>query len=267
MQLIKGLDIQPFVKIQYASEAAKAEYSEKIRLASQCYFQLERETVKAGLRRCTTTHAAPGNMNQLSRELARQGLVFLPYKKVGVYSGMAHAHPPVVEGQPWSYYGPIAARIEDAELFCSSEDAGDHETIADLLGYPKCCRTFFRETWCNQQIIDPVWQAAAAAAGTVDGLHVDMGPSRAFTGLRYIGVRIAPHLPCSFSCKPSLELVKSWMGLAYSLEIPGRGELEELVTMPLEWDCFKGVATVTTKHFRVTTNSNPCADRHTLRIA
>lgn len=256
MQLIKDLDVKPFARIIWASPESKKEWEPKITLARQCYSRLERETVKEGLRKCTTTHVAPSQINEVARNLAKQGLVFLPYKKVGTYSGFAHSHPPVIENKPWNYYGPIATKIEDAELFCASEDKGDHETIAKLLGYPECCSAFFRNVWMAGYI-DPVFQSAG---GNGTSTEVRTNPSMLFIGLRYIGVRIAPHLPCSVACLESLMIAHQWLDVADQNRIPGKDELLEVLLLPLEWNCYKGIAEVTTKHFKVVTNSNPCSE-------
>jgi hypothetical protein len=605
MQLIKGIDIAPFARTIWADAETQKVWQQKIDFAASAYSRLERETVKVGLRRCTTMHAAPEKIDDIARELARQGLIFLPYKKVGCYEGFAHYHPPIIDGKPWEYYGPVASKIEDTLLFVEAEDKGDHETIGDLLGYPECCfddvtevltsngwkyfrdvtqsdqiatvtagslrqrprlefhpytdkqvlwhsgpmitwtgravdlmvtgdhkmfvrnggvhkaedqayrfvsaketaalshpympksvswdgtprefyeapgirvpmndwlkllgwylsegcvsktspeaykvniaqkrgskwqkiidlfkdlgfdpcysdcnvfvsskalydelepfghsnekyvpayvkslpmkqirifldaifdgdgtsrnyrhtgyrltryyttskrladdiqellfrigwagsislqkprsgsirgerlgvsqpqylvcvatsndlklqrmrqvnyegwvydltvpphhtlvvrrngkiaitgncSKFFREVWMAGYI-DPVWQAAAAC-GKCKGEIVNMASSSIFTGLRYIGVRLIPHLPCSFRCAESIAMSHQWIELSEKLQIPGRIELIELLTMPLEWNCFKGIAEITTRHFRVVTNSTPCYPKYTVKV-
>lgn len=301
MQLIPHLDIPPFARTAWASPAAKDEWAPKVTVAASCYHRLERETVRESLRACTTAHLDPERMHEEQRALGREGLVALPLRRVGTFSGFAHAHVPVTPGQRWNYYSVIARRAEDAEAFAAASDTGDHVALARLLGYPVCCSKFFNEVWAHGYV-DPIWQAAAntrativvdgrdecevcrelvpvehiyrgrcsrcspEAAAHMDGNHsIEVVHSLAWDALRYIGVRISPHLPCAFDCTESLRLADSWFALADRLSIPGRNELRELLALPCEWSCLKGIAWITTPAFRVVTNSVPCWPTYTVR--
>jgi hypothetical protein len=266
------IDMPPSARIIWASPEARGEWEPKLNLASRAYSSLEQNTVLQGVRACTTTHIDFRCVEQESRRYSKMGLVFLPLRKVGHYSGFAHRHPPVIEGKPWSYYGPLARTIADAEAFADATDRGDHRAIGNLLGYPVCCQDFFSTVW-SAGYVDPIWQAAENCADSVDSkseYEIRLN-SRAnhlvFDALRYMGVRLVPHLACSFECQDSLEVARSWLRCGHDSKVAGLEDLISLLEMEFEWACLKGVAIVTTPIFRIVTNSMPCFPRYTVTKA
>lgn len=266
MELLKHIDIAPCARMQYPNAASRAEWGPRIQAASRVYYELEEATIIAGMRKCTTRHVSPERMDEELRRLADRGLMFLPLQRVGSYSGFAHYHPPVISGQPWSWYGPVAARPEDAATFARATASGDHDTIGDLLGYPKCCREFFNTVW-RAGYVDPVWQQAEKyRTGKYTAAIPDQRAARLTQTLRYIGVRLAPHLPCSYDCADSHRMADEWEALGRKIDPDGMDALLRLLAVPHTWDCLKGVAIITSPHFRIVTNSVPCAQRHVMYI-
>jgi len=270
MNLLK-IEMPPFTRTLWVSPKAKEVWEPRIRLAAQAYWSLEKETVKNGLRRCTTAHVSPDQLPAYSLELAKQGLVFLPRLKVGSYNGFAHKHPPVEKGKPWNWYGPVANSIEAAKEFVEAEQAGNHRAIGDLLGYPKCCQEFFSTVW-TAGYVDPIWQAAintnaVASSKTSEYSTIVYGPSLPLTwsGSRYNGLRIAAHIPCSYSCEKTRSGSARWVELGRTLRLPGLSELIDLLNMPTSWDCLHGIAQITTPIYRLVTNSTPCHPRYVVR--
>lgn len=261
MRLLK-IDMPPFARTVWASPEAKQIWEPKINVASRAYYKLELETVIRKTRDCTTRHINPDRMDSEIRELSQMGLVFLPMQKVGTYTGFAHRHPPVIKGKPWNWYGVVSHSPKYAEAFALATDRRNHGAIGDLLGYPQCCQSFFSEMWPNG-FIDPIWQAAINTRGAVKSdykIELPTECSPLWTGLRYIGVRLTPHLSCSFSCSPTAEIVNQWLEIGKDLE--GIEDLQELLSLPCEWNCSKGIAIVTTPYFKISTNSNPCWPTH-----
>lgn len=265
-------NVPPFVRINYASAEIKEKWEPKIRKAEKVYYALELQTVIHGIRRATTRHVRPEELDYFVRELARMGLYFLPIHRVGVYKGFAHTMPPVEDGKPYTFYGVVAKRLEDAELFYDCHKPGDakidHSTIGDLLGYPKCCQEFFNTVWASGYI-DPVWQQAERLSDEYiktktetkivvkDNIYHELSPM-----LRYIGVRFVPHIPCSLGCEHSAQMVKDWVQLARDLKLDGTDDLINLLHMPISWDALKGIAVIRTPLFKVTTNSVACYPKY-----
>jgi hypothetical protein len=269
----------PFARTVWASQEIEKEWRPKLALASQAYERLEYETVVHGLRACTTAHCTPDDMVRRIQFYAKKGLMYHPLQQVGAYTGFAHTHPPVIPGKPWTWFGVVAKDPLDAYTFAEAsalteDSAGkeiDHSTIGTLLGYPECCRKFFTDVWAAGYV-DPVWQQAENCEGEYvvkkEEHLIQLSketPWETSPLLRYIGVRIMPHIPCSHDCKPSLVIARSWLDLGRELAIPGMEELEQFLRMPVEWDCLKGIAYVSTPIFKIETNSMTCYPRHVVQ--
>ena len=258
MNLVKGIDLAPFARVQWKDPESRQEWEPILKQAVEAYNAAELETVRRGWRRCTTQHFNPNSMTEDIKRL--KGLAYLPITRVGVYQGFAHKHPAVVEGKPWNYYGVVGKTAEDAWAFVEATRTGDHRAMGDLLGYPKCCQDFFSTVWMAG-FIDPVYQAAERTEGAkIAGNTVVIPSSATFDGMRYVGVRMVPHLPCSFSCKGSREMAEKWQLLE------GMDTVAKLLNLPIAWSCLNGIAIVSTQFFRISTNSNPCYPLHCVEM-
>lgn len=269
----------PFARIVWASKETQGEWEPKFKKAARAFSILEQESVVHGLRACTTAHIEPERMIPFMQELSKKGLIFQPMRQVGAYTGFAHAHPPVIEGLPWTWYGVVSKDPQNGYAFAHAsshtEDTMntpiDHCAIGDLLGYPKCCQTFFNDVW-GAGYIDPIWQQADSCREEyvvnkeeyLIQLKKDT-PWETSSMLRYIGIRLVPHIPCSHDCDHSYAMAQSWLQLGKDLSVEGMEELEQFLRMPIEWDCLKGTAYVSTPIFKLETNSMTCYPRHVVQ--
>lgn len=268
--------MSPFVRLNWANLEAREFWEPRLQSAAEAFNFLEMETVAKGIRSCATTHIFPQDMESRLLELGSRGLMFLPIQKVGQYGGFSHYHPPVIEGRPWSYYGVVSKSPDDARLFVESSDhtsekGVDHTTIGRLLGFPDCCIEFFNEVWCKG-FVDPIWQQAKGvdkkfvSEESEHLIRLNRGVDHNLNDmLRYIGLRIISHLPCSFDCKKSSQIANSWIELGRELEIEGLDDLLDILKWPIEWDCLKGIAIVSTPVFKLTTNSVTCYPRYVVQ--
>lgn len=261
-------EIPSFSRMSWVSKAVKDEWEPKLLKARSAYSELELESVTHGLRKCVIRNVSPDYLIAFMDKLAERQLVFLPIRKVGGSSEYAHRYTSAKEGSSWKWYGVVAKSYEDASklksLVLEDEENIDHEAIGELLGYPKCCTHFFTEKW-GAGYIDPVWQEAENVASA----HVLKKedhlikvshelPYETNLMLRYIGIRLVPHIPCSLDCKDTAHMASSWMNLGRELGIDGLNELEEFLRLPVQWDCLKGIAYVATPLFKIETNSMTC---------
>lgn len=266
MILIPDMKMGPFCRTQWVSPKAKHVWEPRVAKAASAYYRLELETVKAGIRKCTTRHVSPDRLDSQLKEFAKEGLVWLPRVRVGAYSGFANAHPAVIDGKPWNWYGPVAASIEHALAFVEAEERGDHDTIGQLLGFPPCCRKLFSTVWMAGYV-DPVWQSACETktAKLAGERHLTLAGDDlwlSWYGTRYNGTRLTPHLACSFNCKGTLENARNWWEQGQKQRVRGLRELKALLSLPTRWDALHGVTQVTTPIFRLVTNSVACAEQH-----
>ncbi|QWK20802.1 hypothetical protein [Thermus antranikianii] len=85
--------------------------------------------------------------------------------------------------------------------------------------------------------------------------------------LRYIGVRLVPHIPHSLRCEASRRMAQDWMALARE---EGLGEevdwAYEMLGWAMEWSVLHGIAEVRTPYFKVATNSIASKEKWTVRL-
>lgn len=269
----------PYARTVWASDGLKKEWLPKMELAARAYQELEQLTVMHGLRECTTLHTTANSIMHDTQAMAKRGLAYVPILQVGSYGGFAHTHPPVVDGRPWTYYGAVGKTPEAARAFAAAsamtiEAEGkevDHAAIGELLGYPPCCREFFNRVW-GAGYIDPIWQQAENCKDDIVvnredhliQLSVDLPPETSVM-LRYIGLRVLPHIPCSLDCPRSTQMAKDWVQVGRDEKLEGIEELMEFLQMPVEWDCLKGIAFISTPIFKIETNSMTCFPRHVVQ--
>jgi len=225
----------------------------------------ELRTVAEGVRKCATTHIGSDRVKEDMELLDDLGLRFMPLRKAKRVSGFAHRfYDDVAPGEAYDVYGAVARDRADLLAFRRASEAGDHITMGKLLGYPECCSRFFVGRWAAGEF-DPIWGAALNTPGTkLDGeFKAEIGDFHPECNilLRYFGVRAVPHLVCSYTCERSAELGRAFLGF-----VDGRAELLKFLSEPVEWDCWRGAAIVTTPHFRGITNSMNFADRRVLRL-
>lgn len=271
MQLL-DFKMPPFARTAWASKQLKDKWEPKVDLAVKAYAQLEHLSVKHGLRKCKTAHIANDRLVDSIQSFAREGLHYVPIQEVGAYTGFSHYHVAAVPGQPSTYYGALSTDIKYATEFMEASVNLDHTILARLLGYPECCTKFFLEVWQEKEYIDPVWQeyenTAPEHVKTKSEYKIRTRNTLApesNTLLKYIGIRVMPHIPCSPDCAHSLKMAKDWIQLGRDLKIAGVEELLELLSMPVEWDALKGISYISTPIFKIETNTVTCYPKYVVQ--
>lgn len=272
VELYDTFPMHSFTRMQWlTNKKVKKVWESRFAKASRLFFNLEHESVIHGLRDVTTAHIPHVNYDVVVRELNKKGLIFLPSKKIAPFTGKMNYHPPIVQGQPWSYYGVLANRIDKAEAFAHATEMNDNMTLGKLLGYPACCSKFFEDTF-QSGYVDPVWQQALQ---TKEKYIVTK--EEQFIRLKNTDWRINPmlnmfpigvqfHTRCSFHCESSLILAKEWISLATELKIDGLKEAEMFLRMPMEWDCYKGIAYIKSPLFKISTASNQTKRKYIVQV-
>jgi Putative heavy-metal chelation len=158
-------------------------------------------------------------------------------------------------GRIYTVFVGLRQHIQQAERAWSGRD--DH-AVGALLGYPVCCRDFFRKTWTQGPGLDTTW-AMAGADETATGV-VDMEPNGStFANLlwRWLGVRAVPHLPCSFHCKETAALGMQFRAVAEQAQCgPTWRWLEEVLSWPVQWSALHGIAEIKTPILKIVTRTD-----------
>jgi hypothetical protein len=273
-----SINIPNMTSTQFANLESKNKWEPKIQLAGQFYPQIEYLTVKHGVRKTMIAHnVKPENIQKMSRDLAKDGLMMIPLSREGVSNGSFSHFSKSYDGRgDFVYRSVIAKNIADAYDFVQAHETHDDVRIGELLGFPQCCSTFFDRVW-KLGYFDPIWQQAENTPKAhiknirnfEDRRLVRIKESaeayKTLSTFRYLGVRVLSHFPCSFNCERSIQVANEWIDLGRKLNLTGLNETLEIMQLPFEWDCLKGVAIINTPVFKIVTNSMPCYPRHVIQ--
>lgn len=73
------------------------------------------------------------------------------------------------------------------------------------------------------------------------------------------------HLPCSFQCKPSIELAEQLEGIARSLGFQQEADwLTEMLHWPVQWSALHGIAEIKTPIAKLSANTDATGTKHTV---
>ena len=252
MRLIKKLNLNPFLRVIWMNQIARDTWEIPIQKISNLVHNLEFLSVQKDQRACaTTTISARELVNFTSRF---PDLIFKPIRLTKKFSGFAHKHEdPGSEDKDFYIHLAVSKKLESLNKFYEAYNGGDHDTQGELLGFPKCCRDFFAKVW-KKGYIDPILQMADK-----ENPHPYCNPL-----LRYIGIRVGFHIPCSFHCRETIKVARERLLLTEENELTKL--MEALLSMPMEWDCFHGIAQIKTPLFWIITSSTPTQVRHIVKI-
>lgn len=117
---------------------------------------------------------------------------------------------------------------------------GDREEIRRVQGFPECCALPENGgPW--GQALKTVGRCPEGAEG---GVLKVRGFPEANTLLLEMGIRALPYRPCSFGCEASRGFAQQLLRRMGSAQ-----ELLEMLSAPMEWDAYRGLAIVHTPWF------------------
>lgn len=262
-------EIEPFTRIAWKTKAGKDIWNDRILRISNTYSNAEYEMLKQGYRKAHTSHIDINNLPQMLEKLDRDDLIFTPVAKSAYYQGFSHKHRTPKPDEPFYWYGVVTKTYEDGQKFKMSErEKGNHSVIGELLGYPECCRNYFEKVW-TQGYYDPVWQTAEETEGvkvketeTAFIAEIKDGFPESNQTLRYFGVRVVSHFPCSFKCKETKKLSKIWLKVMHQIDREAADWAIELLSAPMEWDSYHGIVKVNTPWFVGITHTYPYVEKN-----
>jgi 2-polyprenyl-3-methyl-5-hydroxy-6-metoxy-1,4-benzoquinol methylase len=257
-----------FTRLAWVNDGAERVWRPRLERIATAWAETEWRAVLAGVRSCSVTMASPEEFLAMGASWAEEGLNALPIEMMGI-SGQPYSATgvPVEAGQPFVFRF-VVGRPTDVAAFKAAWDAGDQEAIGDHLGYPPCCREFFRRVWVDDAMVDTTWPMAAATAGAAPGTTTieATGPPEANILWRWMGVRAVPHLPCRLDCAATVDLgarlveVGRQAGFAEEMDW-----LTEILSWSVEWSALHGIAQVKTPVLKVSTRTDATTRRYVVR--
>lgn len=259
--------LHDFTRLAWVSDGAREVWEPRISAILKAWSQIEWRAVLAGVRTCAVTMASPEEYLERGQEWAQAGLGSLPVEMTGA-SGQPYSatSTPLEAGRPFQFRF-VLGRPEDLVGFKEAWDAGDQEAIGTLLGYPACCREFFRHVWVDEAMVDTTWPMAAATGEPGDDGTVDVhGPPQSNILWRWMGARAVPHLPCRFDCQATVEFADGLIAVGRDA---GFGEemdwMLEILSWPAQWSALHGIAEIKTPVLKVVTRTDATARKHVVR--
>ena len=263
-----GFRLPDFTRVAWVSDAARDAWQPRLTRITAAWLEIEWHAVAAGVRRCAIATTSPEEFLAEATRWAAVGLSAMPIEMMGI-SGQPYSATPVSAepDQPFVFRF-VVGTIDDVATFKRAWEAGDDETIGDLLGYPACCREFFRRVWVDDAMVDTTWPMAVASTDSLDGTTTIevAGPPQANILWRWMGARAVPHLPCRFDCPATVEFADALVSVGRDA---GFGEemdwLLEILSWPVEWSALHGIAEVKTPVLKVSTRTDATAGRYVVR--
>jgi SAM-dependent methyltransferase len=257
-----------FTRVSWTSDPARDTWEPRRQRIGGAWAEVEWRSVAARVRRCNLTRFQPDELPDRSAAYGEHGLSVMALGLEGAselsYSSTPKSYEP---GKPFVVCAAVG-RLEDLVEFSDAWRSSDHDAMGALLGYPACCRDFFRRFWVDDACVDTTWAMARNTVVPANGersLEVT-GPTTANILMRWWGVRAVPHLPCAFDCSATAEfaseLLRVGVESGYSDEMDW---IEEILSWPVQWSALHGIAEIKTPLLKIVTRTDATASRHIVR--
>ena len=262
-----------FTRVAWVGDRAREVWEPRFARITAAWLEIEWRAVLAGVRSCAVAVASPEEFITRAQVWVEEGLAALPIEMMGLSGQPYSATPvPMQPGQPFAFR-LVVGRPADTAAFKAAWDAADQEAIGDLLGYPSCCREFFRRVWVDDALVDTTWPMAVATAAAPNGglaggaTTVEVaGPPQANILWRWMGARAVPHLPCRFDCPATVSLANRLVAVGRDAGFEEEMEwLLEILSWPVEWSALHGIAEIKTPLLKVSTRTDATARRYVVR--
>lgn len=262
--------LSDFTRLIWTSAQAREVWAPRINNINEAWARIERWAVVEGARTSALTFFEASYLPEASMWAASHGLMLLPLARVGVADQYSATPKLVDESGRWQYRA-VLTRPEFAKQWLEAwQDTGEggryrgtnNRAIGQLLGYPPCCIDFFERVWVKGGSVDTTWDMALGTpSGAMQGDTIRVsGPSECNILLRWLGVRLVAHLPCSFSCEATTKMARDFAEVGRQRHF---GEwvdwMYEMLEWPVEWSALHGVAEVRTPVVTISTRTDATA--------
>ena len=259
--LVSGQDLPTeFVRVNWISERAQTKWEPIFAACSHLFTVLEQEAVKAKIRRATIQSVNPAEIDKFSQNWMKDDFMVIPLEKVQAGATYQSSGGTCDISKPWMYKVAIG-RFEDVrELVYAYKDRNNYK-IGDILGYPDCCIEFFEQHWIKEHWLDTSLPMALGETSITN-----WNPLCNIL-LRWLGLRMVSHLPCSFNCVDTAQIGRGYMQLAYDLgHRTTIDALYDILSWPVEWTGLHGIGILTTPVCRVTFRTDMLDQKQTVRL-
>jgi hypothetical protein len=243
----------------WVSDRSREIWEAKFVQFAECWRQIEWLTVVDGIRPCALLSVSQQEFAGLASVLREFGL-----KAVALLGRIQ------TEGRKKILLYRVAiGRARDLRVFRKAWKAGNDDTIGQLLGYPKCCRTFFNKIFVQDALIDCTWQMGCQTLGnSLEIQHIEVrGLSELNPFWIPVGIKMVPHFPCRFDCPEAYALAQRFIisGKKAGYETVLKTALE-ILNWPVEWSRLHGIAEIRTPILKISQRTDATTLKHTIRL-
>jgi hypothetical protein len=243
--------VPEFLRVIWSSNEARAVWEPRIQRISNAWPEIERLAVHARIKPAALQVCSPEQLVNLTKWATSHDLVCIPLGQQGVSDGYANGARAYEPGRAWGYR-ILITNLDFASIFMTLWAEQDHEGIGAALGFPQCCREFFLRNWVKEGWRDLTYPMVGAHGAK----HAVSGPLECNILLRWLGVRLVSHLPCSFNCDAT-QAIGARLGLfgIHSGYVSEMDWLTQMLNWPVRWSSLHGVGIVTTPVCRLVFDS------------
>jgi hypothetical protein len=264
MNLLKNINLSPFLRMVWANPRARQAWEKVINQLSSKIQELEIISVARDQRLCAWQTFPVRDFPRMTKKIIDLGLSLYPINLCGSWGqGFCHYTPSLSDTDPNPQVSCIITREPRfADRFWTAYNKGDHITQGELLGFPHCCTQAFTRNW-KAGYFDPVWQMVETEGET--SIYLEKNEYNIFSNpiLRYIGIRVGFHIPCTFHCQETVDIAEERLEL---MDKESKLLLISLLRMPMQWSALNGIAVIKTPIFTMITQSVPCSQAHTINL-
>jgi hypothetical protein len=266
------IPVPEWCRIIWASADARAMWVPRIQRIHAAWNSAERLSV-GHFRAACRQNVSPENMPAISLRVAEAGRTLLVLGQNAQTTTYAAGPSQYVPGDKWDYNVVIAETPAAAKAFALATKNNDDATLGDLLGFPPCCMKFFADTWVKEKWLDTTWPMSLHTTGLAGGSS-NFGRSLEFTGvtpynnilLRWLGVRLVPHLPCSHDCVGTTAFGKRFGEILQKIYPEEFGWMMALLSARLQWSANKGIAEIATPILKISTKTDAMTAKVIVRL-
>lgn len=288
-KLVDSNKRENFTEVLYKEEFSdKQEAYENLRQHMiDAFVEIELLSVIEGTREAHLNFYTPDELELKREELKSYGLIVVPLnKEANTRNGKYGNHSSPYTGGDNFLWRSIITRPENEQKWKDIWNVRSQNVflgeylIGRGLGYPECCSKFFTRVWMQDSGVDTTWQQAISTITPIQNDEEiytcilpnhetttvelpDTTPIWASNLLRWAGLKLVTHLPCSFNCKESKRIALENLGLAtkhgFGYEY---NKLCQMLDWDITWTAHMGIATIETPVFVINTVTDITAEKY-----
>jgi hypothetical protein len=244
-------------RLQYANLESRKIWSKKINKASRDSKRIKFNNLKSGKIKCLLWEVNYDKLDNVMKDLLFLGYVVTPLNDIDF----------LIKKK----FKVLIANQENSIKFLNALEKQDFETLSQLTNIPKCCIKFNIDNikysddliWfqAKNSLNSDLKKKEAIFEGKIDKhfIRLKYGTEeyKIYSTFEKLGIGILNYRPCSFSCKESLIVANDYINNAKQDNVDVDNILD-ILKLPFEWDCLKGIANINTPVFKLVINSVTC---------